>query len=99
MFGGLVWSEAMLARILVIEDDVDTRMGLGKFLSMAGNAVIPAANGWEALLVLDQSDVDLILLDVMMPGMDGPTFLQILRQAKKHKDLAVIVVTALELAD
>jgi hypothetical protein len=78
----------VLARILVVEDEVDTRMVLGKFLSVAGHEVIPAANGWEALLVLDTTSVDLILLDVMMPGMDGVTFLQILRQAKKHKEHA-----------
>jgi CheY-like chemotaxis protein len=87
----------VLARILVVEDEVDTRMVLGKFLTVAGHEVIPAANGWEALLVLDTTGVDLILLDVMMPGMDGVTFLQILRQAKKHKDMPVVLVTALEI--
>src|SRR5438552_10336523 len=91
--------EATLARILVVEDEVDTRMVLGKFLTVAGHEVIPAANGWEALLVLDTTGVDLILLDVMMPGMDGVTFLQILRQAKKHKDMPVVLVTALDIAD
>src|SRR5438046_10452743 len=74
-------------------------MVLGKFLTVAGHEVIPAANGWEALLVLDTTNVDLILLDVMMPGMDGVTFLQILRQAKKHQSMPVVLVTALELAD
>src|SRR5258705_8841714 len=91
--------EAALARILVVEDEVDTSMVLGKFLTVAGHEVIPAANGWEALLVLDTTSVDLILLDVMMPGMDGVTFLQILRQAKKHKDMPVVLVTALEISD
>jgi len=89
----------VLARILVVEDEVDTRMVLGKFLSVAGHEVIPAANGWEALLVLDTTSVDLILLDVMMPGMDGVTFLQILRQAKKHQQMPVVLVTALDIAD
>ena len=88
-----------MARILVVEDEVDTRMVLGKFLSVAGHEVIPAANGWEALLVLDTTNVDLILLDVMMPGMDGVTFLQILRQAKKHHQTPVILITALDIAD
>src|SRR5205814_8881052 len=91
--------EDTLARIMVVEDEVDTRMVLGKFLSVAGHEVIPAANGWEALLVLDTTEIDLILLDVMMPGMDGVTFLQILRQAKKHKEMPVVLVTALEIAD
>lgn len=88
-----------MARILVVEDEVDTRMVLGKFLTVAGHEVIPAANGWEALLVLDTTNVDLILLDVMMPGMDGVTFLQILRQAKKHEQMPVVLVTALDVID
>jgi two-component system cell cycle response regulator len=92
-------TEAALARILVVEDEVDTRMVLGKFLTVAGHEVLPAANGWEALLVLDTTPVDLILLDVMMPGMDGVTFLQILRQAKKHKHMPVVLVTALDVVD
>src|SRR5687767_1695076 len=74
-------------------------MVLGKFLSVAGHEVVPAANGWEALLVLDTATVDLILLDVMMPGMDGVTFLQILRQAKKHKEMPVVLIMALDVAD
>src|SRR5436190_18036962 len=74
-------------------------MVLGKFLSVAGHEVIPAANGWEALLVLDTTSVDLILLDVMMPGMDGVTFLQILRQAIKHQQMPVVLVTALDVSD
>ena len=88
-----------MARILVVEDEVDTRMVLGKFLSVAGHEVIRADYGWEALLVLDTTTVDLILLDVMMPGMDGVTFLQILRQAKKHQKMPVVLVTALDVTD
>ena len=88
-----------MARILVVEDEVDTRMVLGKFLTVAGHEVVPACNGWEALLVLDTSSVDLILLDVMMPGMDGVTFLHILRQAKKHQTMPVVLLTALDIAD
>jgi CheY-like chemotaxis protein len=88
-----------MARILVVEDDNDTRMVLGKFLSVAGHEIVPAANGWEALLVLDATSIDLILLDVMMPGMDGVTFLQILRQAKKHHQMPVVLITALDVED
>jgi len=88
-----------MARILVVEDDNDTRTVLGRFLSAAGHEVVPAANGWEALLVLDSTSIDLVLLDVMMPGMDGVTFLQILRQAKKHREMPVVLITALDVDD
>ena len=69
-------------------------MVLGKFLSVAGHEVIPAANGWEALLVLDTTSVDLILLDVMMPGMDGVQVLRTLREADETAKIPVIAVTA-----
>src|SRR4051812_18262447 len=88
-----------MARILIVEDDNDTRMVLGKFLAVSGHEIVPAANGWEALIILDSSNVDLIQLDMLMPGMDRATFLQILRQAKRHKDLPVVLITALDPAD
>ena len=55
-----------------------------------------AANGWEALLTLDNMRVDLVLLDLMMPGMDGSTFLRILRQGNHNRRLPVVIVTALD---
>jgi CheY-like chemotaxis protein len=63
---------------------------------MAGHETIFAANGWEALLTLDNTHVDLVLLDLMMPGMDGGTFLRILRQSQKAPKLPVVIVTALD---
>ena len=54
-----------------------------------------AGNGWEALLELDAGATDLILLDLMMPGMDGPTFLKILRRNKGTR-VPVAVMTVLE---
>src|SRR5262249_2800481 len=53
-----------------------------------------ANNGWEALLTLDYCSADLVLLDIMMPGMDGPTFMKILRRNKAT--LPVAVLTSLE---
>ena len=79
-----------MARILIVDDESDFRMMLGKVLSMEGHQVLFAANGWEALLVLDADGVDLCIVDVMMPGMDGPTLLKILRNASKHQALPVI---------
>jgi len=85
-----------MGRILVVDDNDDTRMMLGKLLGAAGYEVLFAANGWEALLTLDNMRVDLVLLDLMMPGMDGSTFLKILRQSAKNQKLAVVIVTALD---
>jgi CheY-like chemotaxis protein len=84
-----------MATVLVIDDDADTRDLTARYLKRAGHATVEAANGWEALIALDQQPIDLILLDVMMPGMDGKTFLQILRDGQFHRDIPVIAVSAL----
>jgi two-component system, OmpR family, response regulator len=84
-----------MATILVVDDDADTRELMTRYLGRAGHATVDAANGWEALIALDRHAIDLILLDVMMPGMDGRTFLEILRDGQFHHDVPVIAVSAL----
>jgi two-component system OmpR family response regulator len=96
---GDVWSQMAMANILVVDDSADIREMLGKFLGMAGYTVSYANNGWEALLSIEDARTDLILLDVMMPGMDGRTFLKILRQANKTHHLPVIIITAFSDSD
>ena len=81
--------------ILVVDDDADTRDLLTRYLDTAGYEVATASNGWEALIALDSKNVDLILLDVMMPGMNGITFLNIIRNAQKKMNTPVVIVTAL----
>ena len=88
-----------MARILIVDDDSDFRVMLGKILAMDGHHVLFAGNGWEALLVLDGDGVDLCIVDVMMPGMDGPTLLKIMRNAARHKALPVIVVSVLDMGE
>lgn len=84
-----------MATILIVEDDPDTREIMGRYLSLAGYGHVSASNGWEALLAVDQNHIDLILLDVMMPGMDGVTFLNILRNAQTKRNTPVVIVTAM----
>ena len=84
-----------MAAVLVVDDDADHCELLSKALSRRGHHVACALNGWEALLVLDSSHIDLIILDLMMPGMDGATFLGIMRNDKRRKHIPVIAVTAL----
>lgn len=88
-----------MPRVLVVDDDFDFREALGRFLLLAGHEAAFASNGWEALIELDRAEVDLIILDLMMPGMDGTTFLKILRGAARGKALPVIIVTALNEED
>src|SRR5207237_4765482 len=69
---------------------------LGKLVDPTGHDIAFASNGCEALLVLDNGNVDLILLDLMMPGMDGSTFLQILQSEHRKRNIPVAVITALD---
>src|SRR5258706_6927079 len=84
-----------MSTILIVEDDQDTREIMGRYLTLAGYEHVSASNGWEALLAVDQNRIDLILLDVMMPGMDGVTFLNILRNAQTKRNTPVVIVTAM----
>ena len=88
-----------MAMVLVVDDEPDTCELISRYLRIGGHQSICAANGWEALLALDAHPIDLILLDVTMPGMDGVTFLKILRNAQKKMKTPVIVVTALSEQD
>ena len=84
-----------MAAVLVVDDDADHCELISKVLQRNGQHVVCALNGWEALLVLDSSHIDLIILDLMMPGMDGATFLGIMRNDKRRQHIPVIAVTAL----
>ncbi|MEM6252716.1 MAG: response regulator [Cyanobacteria bacterium P01_D01_bin.156] len=80
--------------ILVVEDDVNAREIMGRFLQRQDWTVDLAANGREAVHYLDVTTPDLIVLDLMMPEMDGFEFIQVLRQNPDWQDIPVIVVTA-----
>ena len=88
-----------MATVLVVEDHADTREVLARLLRGDGYTVVTAGNGSEALTALDETTVDVILLDLMMPGMDGPTFLGILRNDDRHRTKPVVLVTALDAGD
>lgn len=85
-------------QILVVEDDKNARRLMEAVLERYGYEPIPAADGVEALEILDRKHIDLILLDVMMPRMDGFEFTNTLRQG--GCTLPILMVTAREtLAD
>ena len=84
-------------RTLVVDDDPDARALLGEPLAELGADVREAANGAEALAALEEFDADLVLLDLVMPGMDGFEFLERLRRDPARVNLPVIIVTSKEL--
>lgn len=57
--------------ILVVDDELNMRNLLRIYLSKEGFEVTEAKDGYEALSLLDQKSFDLVILDIMMPGMDG----------------------------
>jgi len=85
--------------VLLVEDDVDTRDVMARTLDKAGWRVIEAGNGREALDRLAKGRPDLILLDLMMPVMDGFDFLLEMRTHAEWRDIPVIVLTAKDLTE
>ena len=85
------------SRALVVDDDPDSRLLLTTLLETAVEEVQTAEDGVQALAVLDDFEPGVILLDLVMPRMDGMTFLKALRANPRHSRTPVLVVTSKEL--
>ena len=81
-----------MERVLIVDDEENTRIGLVKLLCQEGYQTEAVANGFEALEYLDKRMVDLIITDINMPEMNGLIFLRELNQA--YPDMKVIMITA-----
>lgn len=86
----------MKARILCIEDDIDMINYIRLILGKAGYEVIGAEGGVEGLEAMRREQPDLILLDLMMPGMDGAEVLLRKKEDETIRDIPVIALTALD---
>ena len=82
-------------RILVVDDDRNTRMLMKAVLEAENYTVLTAENGEAALEVMDTSHIDLVVLDVMMPRMNGYEFTKTLRQS--NNNLPILMVSAKQL--
>lgn len=82
-------------RILVVDDDKNTRMLLKAVLEGENYSVLTADNGETALKLMDENHVDLVVLDVMMPKMDGYAFTETVRQS--NSALPILMVSAKQL--
>jgi CheY-like chemotaxis protein len=84
-------------RALLVEDDPDTRARIGRILREEGWTVLEARNGRDALAQLADAMPDVVILDLLMPEMDGFEFLEELRHSRPWRDVPVVVVTAADL--
>lgn len=89
----------MNATILVVDDDPDTRAMLSAFVRSLGSAPVQAADGSEALAALDAVTPDLILLDAVMPGIDGFETCRRLKADPRATSAPVIFMTGLSDTD
>lgn len=85
-----------MAKILVVDDEVDTVELIRTILKSEGHETIPAYDGRECLNILKKEKPDLILLDIMMPGMSGWDVLEKIRE--KHKKMKVAFVSIVEVS-
>src|ERR1700692_2514041 len=81
-------------RILIVDDISDNRIILLRRFQRHGFEVVEADSGLKALELIDRQEFDLVLLDVMMPGIDGIETLKRIRSRKSASALPVIMVTA-----
>ena len=97
--GGVDWAELDTdlrgRRVLIVDDDVRNVFALTSVLEEHGMEVLYAENGQLAISLLDPNpDVDLVLMDIMMPGMDGYATTDTIRRRPEFADLPIIALTA-----
>jgi DNA-binding NtrC family response regulator len=76
-------------RVLLVDDEKDFVEMLGLRLEEAGEIVTPAHNGQECLTILEKKEIDVVILDILMPGMDGITTL---KEIKKRFPLVEVIM-------
>ena len=78
-------------RVLIVDDEEMIRTVLREYVEFEGNEAFEASDGMEAVKMCKESDVDVILMDVMMPRLDG---FSAVKEIKKFKDIPVIMLSA-----
>jgi len=86
-------SDGPTGAVLAVDDSADNRDLLARYLTREGHAALPAASGAEALALLERNPVDLVLLDLIMPGMDGGEVLRRIKDNDAWRAIPVIVIS------
>lgn len=90
----ITYGEIMSAKILVVEDNVDSCAYLARLLELKGYTVATAKDGMEALHEIEKYNPDLIVSDIMTPRVDGIQMLRALRSIPKYKNIPVLMISA-----
>lgn len=80
--------------ILVVDDEPDVLMVIEETLKLAGHDVVTATDGEDALAKIERRRYDLVVLDIMMPKLDGYAVLRRIREMPSRMDMPVVVLTA-----
>jgi CheY-like chemotaxis protein len=83
-----------VTKVLIAEDNAVNRELFRELLEARGYVIVEACNGEEALQMIEETQPDILLLDIGMPLMDGFGVLRALRQNPRHANLPVLAVTA-----
>lgn len=80
-----------MSRALIVDDEANIRELVGVYLRTAGFTVDEAADGGEALKLVGRGDYDVVMLDIMLPGIDG---VEVCRRIREHSTVPIIMLTA-----
>ncbi|MBI3604504.1 MAG: response regulator [Nitrospirae bacterium] len=83
-----------MKKILIVDDENALRLLVNATLEGEGFKILQAKNGHEAIMISQMEKPDLILLDLMMPGLSGMEALEVLRKSDASKTVPVIILTA-----
>ena len=87
-------------RVLLVDDDMRTAFAVSRLLAERGMRPVKAANGEQALQILEREpDIDLVLMDIMMPVMDGYEAIRRIRAQERFRRLPILALTAKAMAD
>ncbi len=84
-----------MAKMLIIDDQEPNRLVLGGLMDALHHEVVSVSGGEEGLAVLEKEPVDLVFLDIMMPGMDGYQVLDVIKANEGFRHIPVIMITAI----
>ncbi len=82
-----------MALLLIVEDDKNTNEAISEYLKSTGHSIVSAYDGEEALLLFSENEIELIVLDIMLPKITG---LAVLHEIRKRSVVPVIMLTAIE---